>query len=352
MSRRTLSSIVAVAVLAGLVGVASMLPVPFVTMSPGPTVDVLASHEGRDVIDIEGTETYPTQGDLRLTTVSVTSPGVQLSLVEVMAAWFDDTRAVLPRDVIYPPDQTPEEAERESNVQMVSSQDTAIAAALTELGHDLSLRVEVLGVSKGSPAQGKLRPRDMILRVDGTRITEVAQVSRQIQKVGTDEPTEIVVLRDGERMTVSVTAEPSGDDPGRAIVGITIGPGYDFPFDVNLRIDEAIGGPSAGLVFAIAVYDALTPGALIGGEQVAGTGTIDSEGTVGPIGGIQQKIVGAADAGAELFLVPPGNCTSALRADVTADEIRLVRAPSMSSAVESLEKYAANPDAELPGCTR
>lgn len=352
MSRRTVSSIVAVAMLVLLVGAASFLPVPFVTMSPGPTVDVYAAEEGRKVIDIDGAKTYPTKGDLRLTTVSVTSPGVQLSLLEVLAAWFDGTRSVFPRDVIYPPEQSPEEAEQESSVQMVSSQDTAIAAALKELGYDPALRVEVLGVGKNSPADGELRPRDVILRVNGRKITDVAQVSREIQEVGTDEPTEFMVRRDGQRRTVSVTADPSDDDPERALVGITIGPGYNFPFDVDLRIDEAIGGPSAGLIFAIAVYDTLTPGALIGGGQVAGTGTIDSRGTVGPIGGVQQKVVGAADAGAELFLVPPGNCASALRADVQEDEIRLVRTPTMSSAIRSLEKFADNPDAELPSCAR
>lgn len=350
MTRRTLSSIVAVALLAGLIGSAALLPVPYVTMSPGPTVDVYSAHEGREVIDIDGAETYPTKGELRLTTVSVTSPGVEMSLVEVLSAWFDDTRAVFPRDVIYPPEQSPEEAERESSVQMVSSQDTAIAAALSELGYDLSLRVEVLGVGQDAPAHGELRPRDVILRVNGTRITEVSQVSEEIQEVGTDEPTDFVVLRDGERRTVEVTAEPSEEDPDRAVVGITIGTGYDFPFDVDLRIDDRIGGPSAGLVFAIAVYDALTPGALTAGEHIAGTGTIDAEGNVGPVGGIQQKIVGAADAGAELFLVPPDNCRSALEADVQEDEIRLVRAPTMTSAVESLKKYADDPDAQLPGC--
>jgi PDZ domain-containing protein len=351
MTRRTLSSIVVVAMLAALVGATTLLPVPYVTMSPGPTVDVYSSHEGRRVVDVDGAETFPTKGDLRLTTVSVTSPGAQLSLIEVLSAWFDDTRAVFPRDVIYPPEQSPEEAERESSVQMVSSQDTAIAAALTRLGYDLSLRVEVLGVGQDAPAAGKLRTRDVILRVNGTEITEVAQVSEEIQEVGTDEPTEFVVLRNGERKTVSVTAQPSEDDPDRAIVGITIGTGYDFPFDVDLRIDEAIGGPSAGLVFAIAVYDTLTPGALTGGEDVAGTGTIDVEGHVGPIGGIQQKVVAAADAGAEVFLVPPGNCASALHADVQPDEIRLVRAPTLSSALDSLQTYAENHDAKLPACT-
>ncbi len=133
------------------------------------------------------------------------------------------------------------------------------------------------------------------------------------------------------------------------MVGVEIGTGYDFPFDVTVRLDEDIGGPSAGLIFSLGVYDTLTPGSLTGGTDIAGTGTIDPDGSVGPIGGIQQKIVAAADAGAKIFLVPAGNCDAALGADVRDDEIRLVRAATMHRPSTSLETYADDPDAELPG---
>jgi Lon-like protease len=350
MTRRTVSSVLVVVLLVGLVSAAAFLPVPYVTMSPGPTVDVLSEVDGDQVIDVEGADTYPTDGELRLTTVSVTSPDVDVSLVEAMSAWFDRTRAVYPRDVIYPPEQSVEDVRRESSVQMVSSQDTAISVALRELGFDLPLLTEVLGVAEGSPAEGKLEPRDYVLEVDGRVIEDVAQVSEEIQRSGAGEPVEFVVRRDGERRTVTVTPEPSEDDPGRAVVGIEIGTGYDFPFDVSVNLDDGIGGPSAGLIFALAVYDTLTPGALTDGTNIAGTGTIDGNGAVGPIGGIQQKIVAAADAGAEVFLVPPANCAAALGAGVGEDEIRLVRAETMHEAVESLEAYADDPDADLPSC--
>jgi Lon-like protease len=350
MSRRTLTSVVVTVLLGMLVGAAFLMPVPYVTMSPGPTVDVLGTADGEPHIEVDGHKTYPTKGDLRLTTVSVTSPGHALSLVDALAAWFDGTRAVYPRDVIYPPDQSVEDAERESSVQMVSSQDTAIAAALEQLGYDPSLQVEVLGVTEGAPADGKLEPRDVIVSVNGTEIRKVTQVSDAIQHTGAGEPATFVVRRDGAQRTVQVTPEKSEDDPKRAVVGVSIGVGYDFPFDVKVHIDEAIGGPSAGLIFATGVYDTLTPGALTGGHDIAGTGTMDTRGEVGPIGGIQQKIVAAADAGAEIFLVPPGNCASALGAKVSDDEIRLVKAPTLHSALASLKTYAADPDADLPSC--
>ena len=350
MSRRTVSSVLVVVLLVGLVGAAVFLPVPYVTMSPGPTVNVLSKVEGDPVIEVEGADTYPTEGDLRLTTVSVTSPSVDISLLEALSAWFDGTRAVYPRDVIYPPEQSVEDVERESSVQMVGSQDTAIAVALHELDYDLPLLTEVLGVTKGSPADGKLEPRDYILEVNGTPIDDVEQVSEAIQDTGVGKPTEIVVRRDGERRTVTLTAEAAEDDPERAVVGVEIGTGYDFPFDVKVNLDDNIGGPSAGLIFSLAVYDTLTPGALTGGTDVAGTGSIDGNGTVGPIGGIQQKIVAAADAGAKVFLVPAGNCAAALGADVREGEIELVRTRTMHEAVGSLEAYAKDDNADLPGC--
>ncbi|CAN5235934.1 PDZ domain-containing protein [soil metagenome] len=350
MTRRTLSSVVVVGLLVALLATAAFLPVPYVTMSPGPTVDVFAKEKGAPVIDIDGAKTYPTDGALRLTTVSVTSPGVEISLVEALSAWFDGTQAVYPREVIYPPDQSVDDVEREGSVQMVSSQDTAVAVALEELGYELPLRTEVFGVTKDSPADGTLKPRDRLVEVNGVRITDVDKVSEAVQRSGVGEAAEFVVRRDGELRTLTVETAAAEDDPDRAIVGIEIGTGYDFPFNVRLRIDETIGGPSAGLIFSLAVFDTLTPGALTGGDAVAGTGTIDADGAVGPIGGIQQKIVAAADAEAEVFLVPADNCDSAMGADVREDEIRLVRVETMHQAVAALGTYADDESTDLPSC--
>lgn len=350
MTRRTLASVVVGVLLAALVVAAAFLPVPYVTMSPGPTVDVYAAGENGTIVSVDGARTYPTKGELRVTTVSVTSPGQEIALVDALAAWFDRTRAVYPRDVIYPPDQTAEEQREESAVQMTSSQDTAVAVALRELGYDVPVRTEVRSVSRGMPADGLLRVDDVVLEVNGVRVRGVSQVARLVQRTGPNAPATFVVERKGERRTVEVVAEPAEGDPGTAVVGIEIAGAYDFPVDVDLDLDENIGGPSAGLVFALAVYDTLTPGSLSGGHQVAGTGSLDSRGRVGPIGGVQQKIVAAAEAGAELFLVPPGNCRSATQAPVGDEEIRLVRTPSVRSAVRSLQAFADDPDADLPEC--
>ncbi|MEO5708615.1 MAG: PDZ domain-containing protein [Nocardioidaceae bacterium] len=351
MNRRSLASSLVFSLLVLLFATAAFLPVPYVTESPGPTVNVLGSSSGKPIITVRGHQTYKTEGDLRLTTVSVTNPTHRIGLGEALTAWFDGARAVYPRDVIYPPEQSAQDVETQSAVEMVSSQDLAIAAALHELGYTLPLRVEVVDVTKGAPADGKLQTRDRIVSVDGTKITDVKQVTTAIQAAGIGTAATIVVRRGGATKTVTLTPKASPDDARKAAVGVQIQPGYDFPFDVSVRLGEDIGGPSAGLIFSLGVYDTLTPGSLTGGTDIAGTGTISAKGRVGPIGGIQQKIVAAADAGAKIFLVPPANCDSALNADVTKDDITLVKAPTMHSAVTSLKSYAADPSAPLPACS-
>ena len=350
MSRRTLASLLVACLLGALGGVAALLPVPYVTMVPGRTVDLLGDRGERPIISVQGRRTYPTEGGLRLTTVSLTAPSAQLRLAEVVRAWADRTQAVYPRSVIYPPEQSVEDVQQESVASMVNSQDTAVAAALTELGYRLRSRVSVVSVREGAPASGRLRARDRVLQVNGVAIKDPDQVARSIQRSGVGQPATFVVRRGGATERVEVTAEAAPDDPGRAVVGVQIGTGYDFPFEVSLRLDPKITGPSAGLVFALGVYDRLTPGSLAGGAHVAGTGTIDQRGRVGPVGGIQQKIVAARDAGATLFLVPPDNCAAALGAHVKEDDITLVEATTMTSAVRSLEAYAADRDVDLPDC--
>lgn len=351
MNRRTTSSLLACALLAALLGSAAFLPVPYVTMSPGPTLDVLAERRGEEIIQVDGHRTFPTEGQLDLTTVQVTGPERQLSLPEVLAAWFDRTRSVYPRDIIYRPDETTEDVATEGTLQMVSSQDTAIAAALRELGYDLEMSTEVFGVTKGGPADGKLRTRDEIVSVDGAEAVGAQAVVEAVQEAGVGAEVEFTVRREGEARTVSVRTRADEENPETARVGVTVGRGYDFPFDVDLKVPERIGGPSAGLIFALGVYDTLTPGSVTDGLQVAGTGTITADGTVGPIGGIQQKIVAAADTGADLFLIPPGNCGSALGAAVDEDEIELVRAPTLRSALASVRAYNEDENAELPRCS-
>ena len=345
MSRRTLAALIAVACLAVLWGAAVLIPVPYVTFSPGVSVDVLAEEQGKEIVQVSGHQVYRDNGELRMTTIYLTRPDDKLNIFDALQAWINPNEAIYPRDAVYPDTQTAEESNAESAVEMVSSQDAATAAALHALGYTFPQVIEVLSVHAGDPADGKLEVRDIIEKVDGQKVTGAKQVATLIDDAPQGKPITFVVRRDGTEVTVDITPVVEDGDPR---IGVLPGPGFIFPFQVSVNIPEQIGGPSAGLMFSLAIYDTLTPGSLTGGKIVAGTGTIDPDGKVGPIGGIQQKIVTAQNAHAGLFLVPAENCEDALGAPDRG--MRLVKATTMESAMKSIEAWVKNPDATLPSC--
>ena len=346
MSQRLYAALLAGPLLFALIVAAVVLPVPYVTFAPGVTVDVLGKEDGKEIIQVSGHQTYRDDGQLRMTTVYVSQPGGRVTLWDAMSAWLSDEQAIYPYDAIYAPDETAEDSRTESAVQMVSSQDAATAVALRELGYPVRKVVEVLNVTEGLPAEGKLEVRDVLTRIGSTDIKTPQDVVDAIEAAPEGEPIEFDYVRDGKPGTVEITPEMVDGHPR---VGIAPGPGFDFPFDVTVNIDPEIGGPSAGLMFSLAIYDTLTPGSMTDGQIIAGTGTITSAGKVGPIGGIQQKVVAARDAGAGLFLVPAANCADALGAP--NGDMRLVRADTMHDATTAVEAWAADHDATLPTCT-
>jgi len=279
VSQRTLAGIIAVPLLLALWVAALWLPLPYVTYAPGLTVDVLGQERDQEIIQVSGAQTYRDDGQLRMTTVYVTQPEARVSLLQVMEAWISDEDAVYPYDSVYAPDETAEDADRESAVQMVSSQDEAVAVALEELGYDAEPVTKIQDVARGMPADGGLKVGDILLAVDGTPITQPQDVATVIEEAGSGRPLAFDIERDGEELTVEITPKQVEGAPR---VGIVPGPGYQFPFAVNVNIDPDIGGPSAGLMFSLAIYDTLTPGSLTGDEIVAGTGTIAADGSVGP----------------------------------------------------------------------
>jgi Lon-like protease len=348
MSRRVSTLAVAGTLLVGLVAAASLFPVPYVVYSPGPVEDTLGVWEGEPVIEISGAETYPTEGVLDLTTVGVTPADRKLGLLTALQAWLDPDRTVIPRELVYPQDVTAEEA-REENAQLLErSQETAKVAALRELGLEVPEVVVVDTVVNDAPADGVLVPGDVVVAVDGTPIAAPQDVVDAVTAHEPGETVEFVVERDGVERTVTVGTQAAEDD-GRTIVGFSPTIGYEYPVQIEVNIDERIGGPSAGMVFALAIYDTLTPGALLDGMHVAGTGTISPDGEVGPIGGIQQKIAASSEDGASLFLAPAGNCDEAVLAD--PGEMRVVRVETLDDAIAAVEGAAAGNTDGLPSCS-
>ncbi len=354
MSQRHIAAFIAMPLLLTLIGVAFFVPVPFATYNPGPTFDVLGTTDGQEIIQVNGEKTYRDGGQIRFTTVSVSQEGVDKSIFEVLAAWADPDEAVYPYDIVHPPGTTAEQEEAEGQIQMASSQDNAKAAALRKLGYDVKPSLEVVSISPGAPADGALAVGDNFVSVDGVALTPDKKgqdaLLDAIQAAKDGQELEFVVLRDGKEVTVPVTTEETTNEDGtkRRQIGIQLGVGFIFPFSISVNISDNIGGPSAGLMFSLAIYDTLTPGSLTGDRIIAGTGEMDPDGRVGPIGGIAQKIAGAREQVVELFLVPDANCPDALGAN--NGDMRLVRATTFDQALTSVEKWVEDPDAKLPSC--
>jgi PDZ domain-containing protein len=346
MTQRMLAGLLAVPLL-GVLWVGALLePLPYVVYSPGITADILGTTEdGTEIITVEGAETYHEDGQLRFTTVYATRAESDVNLFELLGAWVDPDDAIYPREIIYGPEETDESQRAEGAFQMVTSQDTAVAVALTELGYDVPSRPEVYRVLPDSPADGQLKAGDELLAINGTRVATIEEAGQAVDATPADEPAELEVRRDGKRLTFSITR---AEIDGQLRLGFEMRQSYDFPVEVKFGIDPDIGGPSAGLMFSLAIYDTLTEGSMTGGDVVAGTGTINPDGTVGPIGGIDQKIAGAREDDADVFLVPATNCDDAYESP--NGDMELVRVATMSEAVDALEAYADDPDADLPRC--
>lgn len=338
------------------------ITVPYAEMSPGPTVNTLGDHDGEPVLRISGRKTYETSGHLNMTTVRVTSADYRMNLVEAVYGWLAHDNKVVPHDTIYPDGKTEEESTQENAEEFSQSQESAKVAALKALDVPVKSWVIVSTVLKDSPAEGRLHAGDVIKSVDGTTVKKPEDVAELVtkHKPGEDVAFTIVPAEEQaaaekeqraatktEKVTIRTT---KSDDTGeeRAIVGISAGTDHTFPFTIDIKLAD-VGGPSAGLMFALGIYDKLTPGSLTGGSFVAGTGTIDDAGKVGPIGGIEMKTVGAREKGAQYFLTPADNCAAA--ADDTPDGLTLVKVKTIDDALGALKDIRSGDTADLPKCT-
>lgn len=347
-------------VLIALLCAGVLIKVPYSEMSPGPTVNTLGEVDGDPVLQITGHKTYKTSGHLNMTTVRVTGADYNMNLVEAVSGWLGHDSLVVPHDTLYPDGKTEQQSTQENAEEFSQSQESAKVAALTELGIPVSSRVVVSTVVKDSPAQGKLHAGDVIKAVDGTAVKQPEDVAKLVtrHKPGQDVTFTVVPAK------TAAAAEKSGKEPkgtakitlttakapkeNRAIVGIQAGTDHTFPFDIDIKLAD-VGGPSAGLMFSLGIVDKLTPGQLTGGKFVAGTGTIDDKGKVGPIGGINMKLVGARNAGARYFLTPDDNCKSA--ASDTPDGLTLVRVKTIADAKKSLDRIRSGDTAGLASCS-
>lgn len=304
----------ATTVAAGCIALAALfLPNSFVVESPGPAVDTLGTTQGQDgkqvrIMQVEGRESFPSESRLDLTTVSVGGgPGREWSGSEILRAWMDPTNDVAVGELYYPVGTSVKDSDAQNAQAMVSSQDLAVSAALTELDIPYKTTVTVAELADDTNA-GILHPGDVIESVDGQPATSVQRAIELVRKSSGQE-LPMSIKRDGESkaLRAKIKLVPAQGGGTQRAIGAFISEQHDFPFTVKFGLKD-IGGPSAGTMMALGLIDELTPGSLAGDHHVAGTGTITSEGTVGPIGGIAQKVVGARQAGASVFLAPQANC--------------------------------------------
>ncbi|MET8947083.1 PDZ domain-containing protein [Streptomyces sp. NPDC004542] len=362
MPRRTATMLASTLMLIALLCAGVFIPVPYSEMSPGPTVNTLGDHDGEPVLQISGHKTYAASGHLNMTTVRVTSADYRMNLVEAVYGWLAHDSKVVPHDTLYPDGKTEEQSTQENAEEFTQSQESAKVAALQQLDIPVKSWVIVSTVVKDSPAEGRLHAGDVIKAVDGTTVKEPADVAELVtkHKPGQDVVFKVVTAKEQaaaekEHRTATATRDvtittAASHDTGakRAIVGISAGTDHTFPFTIDIKLAD-VGGPSAGLMFSLGIYDKLTPGDLTGGKFVAGTGTIDDDGKVGPIGGIEMKTVGARGKGAQYFLTPADNCAAA--AKDTPSGLRLVKVNTIEDALEALKDIRGGDTADLPKCT-
>ncbi|MGV9768340.1 YlbL family protein [Microbacterium sp. NPDC003461] len=355
MPRRTAIGAVSLAIALVVLFALTLMPSAYVIQQPGPvynTIGTAQNAEGEDVplIEVDGAETYETGGSLDLTTVQVVGNREWTPRwIQLAAAWLDPSKAVVPLDSVFPRGTTSEQRTEQNAMLMVDSQADATAAALRQLGYDIGSRIQVVSLTDESPARGALREGDVITTADGEDVTDVTRL-RELIQASEGEPIEIGYLRDGEPGAAEITPTRAVIDGAEAwAIGVSLTTDYDdFPVDVHIQLDN-VGGPSAGTMFALGIIDVLTPGEATGGEDIAGTGTIDGAGEVGPIGGIRQKLHGARAAGAEWFLAPRDNCDQVVGHE--PDGLTVVSIATLDEAVDAVEAIADGDADGLPSCT-
>jgi PDZ domain-containing protein len=336
LSRRVRTLIVAAIAFVVLLTLALTLPVPYVVLSPGPTYNTLgADDRGNEIIVINGKVPNKTSGHLNMTTVGVSTSA--LTAFDALSGWLLHDEVVVPKAAVYPPGQSEQQVDEQNHADFVESQDNAIAAASCELGYPQ--RFGVVSVTGSGPSHGVLKPTDIITSFNGEPVDDNDTLLALLARSQPGQSATIGIEREAKPRTVSVDlAQPL---PGRngASLGITVGQVCQLPFAVDLGLGNQIGGPSAGMMFALGIMDKVGTTDLTHGMFIAGTGTIDTAGQVGAIGGIQLKMIAARRAGATVFLAPAGNCGDVRGA--VPDGLQVVKVATLHEAVTDLKALQA-----------
>ena len=331
------------------------VPINVVIEAPGPTWNVLdnGSSSDQDVLKVKGTETYPTEGALRMTTVSVSGcPGYPVTTADLIAAWFSSDRRIVDRNEVCPQDQTAEQVEETGKAQMTASQDSAVIAALVETGKAGAMHLTVTEVAEQQTST-EVQAGDVLETItpeggQATTITSFSQLKELMTTIAEGTRVTLGVRRGDQQVAAALTTIAPQEGTTGSLLGLSLKISVDSKVDATFGLSD-VGGPSAGMMFALGVVDEITPGALTGGKDISGTGTIDINGQVGPIGGIQQKMAGARKAGSTYFLAPASNCDEVRGHEPKGMQVFAVG--TLHEAVTATEAIASGDTSGLATCS-
>lgn len=310
----------------GVLGIAAWnVELPYLAYSAGPVSDAA------DTVVAEEVAVYPPDGELLMLTVV----SQDVNVFEALIAGVDPTIDLVRKQAVRREGESDEEYRNRVLQQMDDSNFRAIAVALQHLGYEMvPTEVVINDITQNVPASAVLERGDTVLSVNGAPIRTVEDFAPALEGYEVGDTITMTLLRNGTEIEVEVDLAEKEEEPGEPMIGVFLGELTEPPFPLAIEAGD-VGGPSAGMMHTIAIIDALTEGELTGGHVIAGTGTIQLDGSVGSIGGIRQKVVGAEAAGAEYILVPAGNYEKALTAEY--DDIEIVSVATLDEAITFLE---------------
>jgi PDZ domain-containing protein len=312
-----------------IVAANAFVELDYYVLGPGQTVPV------KQFVEIPEDKAHPPKGDLMLTTVSL----LRAHPYDIVHAWFTDgTEIESKKDVLG--DSTPQQFTQQNADLMDSSQLAAISVAMRKAGYSATLigdGAAIREVAPGTPAEGKVNAGDLVTAVDGNKVSIASDVTTLIRRKAIGDTVKLTLTDEkGAVRDADITTAALPDDPSRPYVGVVVGTKnarLDTPFPVSFETTD-IGGPSAGLAFTLTLLDELTPGELTGGGKVAVTGTINENGDVGQVGGVEQKTISVKNAGAKLFLVPAAEVDVAKK--FAGSKLKIVGVNTLDEAVAAL----------------
>ena len=338
-----------------LIAAVFLVPVNAVIEAPGPTWNVLDNGKSadQDVLKVSGTETYPTEGALRMTTVSVSGcPGYPVTTADLIAAWISSDRRIVDRNEVCPQDQSAQQVEETGKAQMTASQDSAVIAALIETGMAGAMHLTVTEVIEQQTST-EVQAGDVLETItpeggQATTITSFSQLRELMTTIPEGTRVTLGVNRGEQQTTAALTTIAPQEGTTGSLLGLSLKISVDSTVEASFGLSD-VGGPSAGMMFALGVVDEITPGSLTGGKDISGTGTINMDGQVGPIGGIQQKMAGARNSGSRFFLAPASNCDEVRGHEPEGMQVFAVS--TLHEAVTATEAIASGNTSGLTTCS-